>query len=143
MRQADRLLRDLRQSLRPLQARSTFVWWARLPAELPAIVGCVFWVRVLAISSETRLSDRELAPILARVRFAADRLDGFAHPDAMRSVVPAAEARLPREIGVTHVGQMGAALLQTTLDNVESVLDLMADRFGTDGWSALVSRSPL
>ncbi|MEH3147757.1 MAG: FUSC family protein [Methylobacterium frigidaeris] len=138
MRQADRLLRDLRQAIRPLRARSTLVWWARRPAELPAILACMFWIRVLAAGSDSGAGHADLA---ARVMAIADSLDGLDQGRDAASSSTGGDA--PLEIGAGHIGLSRTLLLEAAVSNLESVVGLMRARFDSDGWIALVARRPL
>ena len=139
MRGADRLMRDLRLALRPLQASRALTWWARRPSELPAILTLMFWARVLATASEA--APPPGPALIDRVEGLAARLDALAAPDGR----PAGSGRGddPVEIGAAHLGQSSAELVGTVVANLEGVLDVLAARFGRDGWSALVARRPL
>ncbi len=135
MRQADRHFRDLRAALRPLQASRALVWWGRPPAELPAILSCVFWVRSFATGSQVERPAGDLAPILARAERTAVRLAGLAG----HSPVPAeaaVEARVPS-------GHADTTSLHAALDNLEGILDVLGERLTTEGWNALVSKRPI
>ncbi|WP_298957460.1 FUSC family protein [uncultured Methylobacterium sp.] len=138
MRQADRLLRDLRQAIRPLRARSTLVWWARRPTELPAILACMFWIRVLAAGSAGEAVHPDLA---ARASALADGLDGLDQTGAPSAGPAGRDA--PIEIGAGHIGLSRTLLLDAALSNLESLVALMRGRFASDGWTALVERRPL
>ncbi|GJD53756.1 hypothetical protein OPKNFCMD_6534 [Methylobacterium crusticola] len=143
IRRADRLLRDLRAALRPLRAHHAFVWWARRPSELPAILACVFWVRVLAMISvaDPAEVDRSLVP--AKVDALADRLEAFASARGPEPESAPARRNVPLEIGVAHIGRARAVLLDLAIANLEGIVGLMRDRLHHDGWGALVSRRPL
>ncbi len=140
MRQADRLLRDLRLALRPLRAARTPAWWARRPAELPALLVCVFWVRALAASSEGVATPA--AALLPRIEEAALRLEALARAEGGVDPARAAPDR-PVEIGASHVGRPGADRIETVLVNLDGVIALLERRFGSDGWAALIARRPL
>ena len=146
MRQADRMLRDLRAALRPLQA-SRARPFAPVSTELPAVILCMFWVRHLATMSEASAPDDEGEAIVARVFRLASKFDNLTvdDPAAEGPTAKRANVSAPKEVSlsVEHLGAPTKAALDVTLDNLEAALGLLAARLRTDGWSALVWRRRL
>jgi len=141
MRQADRIMRDLRTALRPLQA-SRALTLAPTSTELPAVIACMFWVRHLATLSEAASSNDPGEARSARAFRLASKLDDLIRDESsLEKTIPArtadGSADEPSAIGLEHIGAPTNAVLDITLDNLESALDLLAAWLRAEGWSAL------
>src|SRR6516162_4413749 len=108
MRQADRIMRDLRTALRPLQA-SRALTLAPTSTELPAVIACMFWVRHLATLSEAAGSNDLGEARSARAFRLASKLDDLIRDESsLEKTIPArtaaGSADEPSAIGLEHFG---------------------------------------
>jgi uncharacterized membrane protein YccC len=141
MRQAERIMRDLRTAIRPLQA-SRALTLAPTSTDLPAIIACGFWVRHLATLSEAAGSNDLVEARSARAFRLASKLDDLMRDESsLEKTMPGctADGRTdePPSIGLEHIGAPTNAVLDITLDNLEFALDLLAAWLRAEGWSAL------
>lgn len=142
LREADRLFRDFRSALRPLQAGHALAWWARVPAEFPAILACMFWVRVLVHESR-RPAGGDAAAVAATQRRLAAGFDRLANVgDGTFTEASVSTGQAPSLAPGDRSGP-GASALALAVERLDENLAVLTERFQAEGWTGLVARRPI
>ena len=144
MRQADRMMRDLRAALKPLQAGRSLSF-VPAPTELPAVISCMFWARHLASLSDTDDAVGDHTVAAGRARDLAAKLEaiGAEGPPSRQSACDSTDGSSDRPFAVPSIDAPKAVALAVTLDNLDGATDLLATRLGADGWKALIRKRRL